>query len=161
MRRAAVVLAVLVVWSSFALAADSNVAAVVNAIERTYGMKHTHLPWIARAAIKPAMWGSGASMKFEVFEDQKLPSSVSVEELGKLASTVLGPDWKVFIRASSVRGKERTVIYVKPDGKHLLMMIVAAERDETAVMKLRLNPEQAQKWMDEPTEVGRDKGRKK
>lgn len=155
MRRAGGLVAILLLFSSVAGAADTELNAVVSAIEKVYGIRRTHLPWVARFAAKPAMWGSGARMEFEVFEDQGLPLS-RTSDLGEVTGKALGPEWRPFLRSESRRNGERAVIYVRPEGNRLLMMIVAAERDETSVVKLRLDTSRAQEWIDDPVEMGKD-----
>lgn len=156
MKRTAVLITALVLlFVPLATAADSDLNAVVTAIEKTYGLKRTHLPWVARFAAKPAMWGSGARMSFVVFEDQAVPASES-SQLSELTAKALGPEWRPFVRSESKRQGERTLIYVRPDGKHLLMMIVALERRETSVVKLKLDPDRAEEWIDEPVEMGKE-----
>lgn len=156
MKRATVVLvSLLFLLSPLATAADVELNAVVSAIEKAYGIKRTHLPWVARFAAKPAMWGSGARMEFEVFEGQALPASRS-DDLGEVAGKALGEAWRPFVRSESKKDGERALIFVRPESKHLLMMIVAADRDETTVMKLKLDPKRAQEWFDEPVEMGKE-----
>lgn len=158
-RNRAVLVAILLLFSSLARAADRELDAVTTAIERAYGIKRTHLPWVARFAAKPAMLGSGVRMSFEVFEDQALPAGAM--DLGEVTAIALGSQWRPFVRSESRRHGELTVIYVRPEGKHLLMMIVAAERDETSVVKLQLDTNIAQEWLEEPVEMGKDNGRRR
>jgi hypothetical protein len=150
MRRVALMLLVTCGLTTLAAAADHDVDALVGAIEREYGLHHTNLPWIARAAMKPALWGKGVSLNLKLFEDQPLPESASVEIIDRLTGKSLDPSWCPFIRAHSRRDGERTVIYVKPEGKHLLMLIVSAERRDTTVVKMKVNASDARNWMEDP-----------
>lgn len=157
MKRTSVVLvAIVLLFAPIAAAADAELNSVVSAIEKTYGITRTHLPWVARFAAKPAMWGSGARMEFEVFEDQGIALS-RTSDLGEVTSKALGPEWRLFLRTESRRDGERAFIYVRPEGKRLLMMIIAAERNETSVMKLKLDSGRAQEWIDDPVEMGKEK----
>jgi hypothetical protein len=157
MKRTGVLLvAIVLLFAPIAMAADPELNGVVSALESSYGIKRTHLPWVARFAAKPAMWGSGAKMEFEVFEDQGLPLTRTTD-LGEVTGKALGPEWRLFVRTESRRDGERALIYIRPEGKHLLMMIIAAERGETSVLKLKLDPSRAQEWIDDPVEMGKEK----
>lgn len=150
MKRVAVVFILLCAFSPLVTAADRDVDAVVNAMEEQYGLHHQNVPWIARAFMKPALWGSGASLSIKLFENQHLPESASLQTLDELIGKALDPSWRPFVRVNSRKDRERTVIYAKGEGKHMLMMIVSAERDETTVLKMKLDTSEARKWVDEP-----------
>jgi hypothetical protein len=154
-RPIALLLAILCCCSVLAAAADKDVSAVAKAIEREYGLKHQNLPWIARATMRPLLWGSGVSMSFALFDDQPIPRSVSLQQLDELATKALGPGWNQFVGVESSNDGERTLIYSKIQGKRMHMLIVAAERDETTVLKMKLNASQAMKSFEKPNKVAR------
>jgi len=152
MKRLITVVLLILACSAAATAADRDVDAVVNAIEQQYGMHHTNLPWIARAFIKPALWGTGAKLNMKLFEGQPLPASTSLQSIEEVTRKALDPSWRPFIQANSTRDHEKTVIYAKGDGKHMFLMIVAADREDTTVVKLKLDTSETRRWMDEPQE---------
>ncbi len=137
---------------SLALAADHDVRTVTRAIENQYGIKHKGLPWIARLAMKPAMWGSGTKLDLAMFENVPVLAGRDME-LDSLMKNTLGPEWTRFIRAESRRTGERSIIYVHTTGDKLEMMIVSIEPDEAVVLKLRTKPEEMQKWIADPDEM--------
>jgi hypothetical protein len=152
MRRVAVVTALIVIASTFAIAADRDVKSVTRAIEKQYGVKHKGLPLIARIVMKPALWGSGVSMDLAMFENLP-PTKANVPELDSVMRNSLGPEWSCFVRAGSRKTGERSVIYVRTEGDKLHMMIVSIEPDEAVVVKLKVKPDEMQKWVDDPTEM--------
>lgn len=141
-------------------AADPEINAAVKAMKSHYGIKQTHIPWIARAFMKPLLWGSGVRLGFAVFEDQALPSQTTVDELDRVIGPALGPEWHSFITSVSTRNGERTVIFVRTVKNQMQLFIVSAERDETSVVKVRLDKKSIRMWLKEPQERGRNRSGK-
>ncbi len=141
------VLAVVCLMSVVATAADQDVSAAVKALESHYGIKETHLPWIARAFVR--------SVGFAVFEDQPLPQQVTVEELDQVIRPALGPEWHSFVTVVSNRDGERNLIFARSVGKHIELFIVSAERDETSVVKVKLDTDDSRRWLQEPQDKGK------
>lgn len=150
--------ALLLVASSLALAADRDVKTVTRAIEKQYGVKHKGLPLIARMVMKPALWNSGVKLDMAIFEDVPL-RPVKSPEIDSLMGTALGSDWSPFVRSESRKTGERSIIYVRTVGEKLEMMIVSIERDEAVVLKLRVKPQEMQKWIDDPEEMAAHRNR--
>ena len=143
-----ILVALFIIWMMCVVASaqDRDVQAVVSAIEQRYGLRHRGLPWIAKPFIKTA----GAGMSIELFEDQRLPDSASLKELDDLTSGALGGGWRSFIRVDSRRDHERTLIYAKPEGRHMLLLIVAADAHETTVLKMKLGGTETKNWLENP-----------
>ena len=157
MKRLLLVLTILGCFPLAVGAVDTAVNAVARAIERTYGMKHSNLPWIARATMKPFLMGSGVSTDFVMFEHQHLPASASMQDLQDLTEKALGPEWSPFVRSESRKNGERTLIYVKFEGKHMLMLIVSSERNETTVLKMKLDDSKAIEMLKEKAGISIDR----
>lgn len=152
MKRVAVAIALVFLTSAVASAGDRDVKTVTAAIEKQYGVKHKGLPLIARIAMKPALWGSGVKMDLAMFENMPALAGHDLE-VDTLLKSTLGPDWTRFVRVESRKTGERNVIYVHTVGDKLEMMIVSIEPDEAVVLKMRIKPEDMQKWIDEPGEM--------
>jgi hypothetical protein len=153
MKRLACIAAILLFASTLVVAADRDVKTVTRAIESHYGVKHHGLPWIARIAMKPALWGSGTKLDLAMFENLPDLTKSNGLEVDGLMSSSLGSEWSRFIRVESRKTGERAVIYVRNVGDKLEMMITSIEPDEAVVLKLRVKPEEMQKWMDDPEEM--------
>ena len=137
--------------SSFAFSADSEFKGIVHSIEHTYGVHHTHIPFLGLAAFfaRPA---GVHGFKLAVFEGFQPPTDSS--EIRHVIENSLGPGWYPFVRVQS-RGKsdgETTLIYTYPCGTKLRMMIVNLEPSEAVVLKLELSEHAIEKWLKEPGE---------
>ncbi len=140
-------LAVVCLTSVAASARDQDVAAAVKALESHYGVKETHLPWIARAFVR--------SVGLAVFEDQALPQHATVEELERVIRPALGPEWHSFVTVVSNRDEERNLILARCVGKKIELLIVSAEKDETSVVKVKLDTDDSMRWLQEPQDKGK------
>jgi len=137
--------------STVAFGADPEFKGIVSSIEHTYGVHHTHIPFLGLAMFfaRPA---GVHGFKLAVFEGFHPPT-----DSGALRSTIensLGPGWYPFIRVQS-KGEsdgETTLIYTYPCGDKLRMMIVSLEPSEAVVLKMELNEHAIEKWLKEPGE---------
>lgn len=153
MKRAWVLAAVLL-CSSMAFSLDRDVKKVATALEQQYGVKFHKLPLIARIVMKPALWGRGVKVDIVTFEGLS-PDRANLEEIEGAMKDALGSDWSWFIRSTSKKTHERSVIYVRGGSDNFDMMIVSIEPTEADVVKVRLKPNEMKKWMDEPDEMVR------
>jgi hypothetical protein len=137
--------------STFALGADPEFKGIVHSIEHTYGVHHTHIPFLGLAAFfaRPAGVHGFQLAVFEGF--QPLNDS---QDVRRVVESSLGPGWYPFVRVQS-KGKhdgETTLIYTYPCGNKLRMMIVNLEPSEAVVLRMELSEHAIEKWLKEPGE---------
>lgn len=145
------VLVLVLCASTFALGADPEFKGIVHSIEHTYGVHHTHIPFLGLAAFLARPAGVHR-FQLAVFEGFQPPTDSS--DIRRVVENALGPGWYPFIRVQST-GKhdgETTLIYTYPRGNKLRMMIVSLEPSEAVVLKLELSEHAIEKWLKEPGE---------
>lgn len=137
--------------STFALGADPEFKGIVHSIEHTYGVHHTHIPFLGLASFfaRPAGVHGFQLAVFEGFQ----PTADSAE-IRRVIETSLGPGWYPFVRvqSKSEHDGETTLIYTYPCGNKLRMMIVNLEPSEAVVLKMELSEHAIEKWLKEPGE---------
>jgi len=112
------VLVLVLCASTFALGADPEFKGIVHSIEHTYGVHHTHIPFLGLASFfaRPAgVYGFQLAV-FEGFQ----PSTDS-SDIRRVVENSLGPGWYPFVRVQS-KGKhdgETTLIYTYPLRKQI------------------------------------------
>lgn len=122
----------------------------VRAIEKEYGVHHTGIPWIARAIIKPVMWGSGVSgLKLAEFENVSFESEAAQVRLADFIEQTIGPEWQNVVRVRSRHDNEITYIYMRPTGAKFTLLVVNVEPSEATVVQLNIKPSQLEKWMED------------
>jgi Methyl-CpG binding domain len=137
--------------SAFAFGADPEFKGIVHSIERTYGVHHTHIPFLGMAMFfaRPA---GVHGFKLAVFEGFQSPNDSA--DLRRTIESSLGTGWYPFVRVRS-KGKadgETTLIYTSPCGNRMRMMIVSLEPSEAVVIKMELSEHAIEKWLKEPGE---------
>ncbi|HYM78651.1 MAG TPA: hypothetical protein VE377_21960 [Candidatus Dormibacteraeota bacterium] len=137
--------------STFAFGADPGFKGIVHSIEHTYGVHHTHIPFLGLAMFfaRPA---GVRGFKLAVFEGFQPPTDSA--DIRRVVESSLGPGWYPFVRVQS-RSKqdgETTLIYAYPCGDKLRMMIVNLEPSEAVVLKMELSEHAIEKWLKEPGE---------
>ena len=136
---------------TIALGADPEFKGIVHSIEHTYGVHHTHIPFLGLAMFfaRPA---GVHGFQLAVFEGFQPPTDSS--DIRRVVENSLGPGWYPFVRVQS-KGKhdgETTLIYTYPCGNKLRMMIVNLEPSEAVVLKMELSEHAIEKWLKEPGE---------
>jgi hypothetical protein len=94
---------------------------------------------------------SGVShLKMAIFDDVDGSLRPEAADFDAFMERVMGNEYAPFVRVRSNRDDEWTYIYMHPAGNQCEMFMVSLERHDAVVMKMRLNPDAFQDWMDEP-----------
>jgi hypothetical protein len=95
------------------------------------------------------------NLQMAIFEDIPATGHSPVRDLESSLQNLVGPEYQSFIRDRNNHSQEVSLIYVRETGnKHFEMLIVSVERTEAVVMKMRLDPDAMEDWMDEPVSHG-------
>jgi hypothetical protein len=91
----------------------------------------------------------GGVRNLHVAEIEDVEGPVDGEELRQIIEKKAGAGWQRIIRETSREGGEQNLIYVRPEGDHLGMLIVDFENREMNVVQLSMNGDQLAKQIDE------------
>ena len=152
MRSLRIVLLLLCCTTS-AFARDREFRGVVNAIERTCGVHHMHIPLLGVALFFARPEGV-SGLHLAVFEGFNTPADAA--EVRRVVENSLGDGWFPFVRVLSHDDGETTLIYANPSGGKMRMMIVNLEPSEATVVELNLSDRAIKAWLKEPGENGED-----
>ncbi len=91
-------------------------------------------------------------MDLAVFEN--LNEHHDGRDIALLIRKAVGSDWKPFVQAYSSGGRgEASLVYLRPDGKNDLKLLVATVgSNEATVVQLKLNPAALERWLKSPQE---------
>jgi hypothetical protein len=144
------IICVLVVFASpTAFAGEHEFRGVVQSIEKTYGVHHTHIPLLGAMLFFARPAGVGG-VKLAVFENFEMPADAA--DFSRVVEASLGPDWHPFVRVRSRSDGETTLIYTSPAGGKMRMMIVNLEPSEATVVEMSLSDRAIKHWLKEPGE---------
>lgn len=140
-------------------ARDREFSAAVHHIESTYHVHRSHrfLMWGVGMIVKVAHPEGVSSLRLAIFEDQKFSGAGDdmqftslLEKSLRQTSDEFGTEaWQRMVRVWSRHEGERTYIYARPRGNDLELFIVALETDEAVVLKLRMNPDKLDEFVNE------------
>ena len=119
---------------------------LVRAFSRESGAKQVHVPFfgLARFVIAVGQPAGTSDIKLAIFERGDLESL----RFSSLTNSTVGSSWKPMIRVRSRNG-ESANIYVRPDGKHLNLLVTALDGGDATFVQVRIQPESLIRFVDE------------
>lgn len=129
---------------------------MVHAVEVRYHVQATRIPFMgfASAISNVATHGGVGHVQIATFEDFK--QDVNGNELAGMAEANLGPGWTRMIRETHNPGREQTLIYSRPDGNKMEMLVVDLDSKEMDIVSVAINPKYLSRFMDEHSHAGRE-----
>ena len=120
--------------------------AVVRSIELRYNAHATRIPFMGLISGIAGLSTHGGVRGLHVAEFEHFrgdgDAPVDGAEFNALIEKHVGQGWQRIIRESSRDGGEQSLIYVRPEGDHLGMMVVDLDGRELDVVQLSMNPDQ-------------------
>jgi len=128
---------------------------IVHDIEHRYHAHPTRIPFmgVISGIAGIATHGGVHNLHIATFENFKGDGDKQVDgaELLALVENHSGGGWSRMIRETSRNGDEQTLIYTRPEGKHIGMLVVDLEPHELDLVELSMNPDQLMKEAREHT----------
>ncbi|HEY8462042.1 MAG TPA: VWA domain-containing protein [Blastocatellia bacterium] len=157
----AIMIALLVTPSFFALAKGKGFKDVVKHIEKNYGAKKVRIPFLGLAnfAIKLVRPAGVKGFKLAVFEDRnfsdRLKDGPGVASFDAVMREAYNEDWQPMVQVSSKRnGASHTFIYVNSSGKDVQFALAVLEDREAVVLEVKFNPDAAARFLENPKIMG-------
>jgi hypothetical protein len=119
--------------------------AVVNGIEIRYHAHATKIPFMGLISGIAGHYTHGGVRNMHVAEFENLTEPVDGAELTALVEQRAGDGWQRMVRETSREGHEQSLIYARPEGDHMGMLVVDLDGKELDVVQLSMNPDQLAK----------------
>ncbi|HEV2350354.1 MAG TPA: hypothetical protein VG028_10970 [Terriglobia bacterium] len=94
-------------------------------------------------------------MKLALWENGKITSPKDDLDFPAVVKAGLAGGWQPMVRVWSRRDGERTVIFAKPDGKNMKLLVATVDQEDAVVIQLKINPDQLSRCIDEWSRGGR------
>jgi hypothetical protein len=119
---------------------ETGFDATVHAIETRYHVHATRIPLMgfASAVARISTKGGVGNVNVVTFEDFKGP--VDGAEFDALIEEKLGKNWKRMIRETHAKSYEQTLIYVRPEGDRMGLVVVDLEKNELDLVNVSVDP---------------------
>lgn len=128
---------------------------VVRGIETRYHAHANKMPFMGLISLVAGHATHGSVRGIHIAEIEHLDGPVDGTELNALVAQHIGAGWQRIIRDTSRSGDEQSLIYVKPEGQRLGMLVVDLDHAEMNVVQISINPD---KLSDEITEHRHGRG---
>jgi hypothetical protein len=149
-RRAALALLLVLATAAPALS-DGDHDRVVQALESGYGVRHHGVPllWLARLFVHDERL---EGLKLAIFDG--VPAGQGgATRFEEVVQGSLGHGWQPFVSVLSV--DEQTVVYARPEGNRLVLLVAARQGDRVLVLQLRPSADALRDWVDAPVQQAR------
>src|SRR5262245_11697384 len=153
----AIMTALLITPSFFALAKGKGFKDVVKHIETKYGAKKVRIPMLGLAnfAVKLIRPAGVKGFKLAVFEDQDFSARPGAASFDAVMREAYNKDWQPMVQINSKRdGLSHTFIYVKNSGKDVQFALAVLEDREAVVLEVKFNPDAAARFLENPKIMG-------
>jgi hypothetical protein len=115
--------------------------AVVHGIESRYHARATRIPFMALISGIAGLSTHGGVRGLHVATIENLEGPVDGAELNALVEQRVGRGWQRMIRETSRKGSDQTLIYVKPDGDRMGLLVVDLDGHEMDVVQVSVDPD--------------------
>jgi hypothetical protein len=141
---------------------------VVRLIEQFYHVKHSGIPFLARAGLKTAttvariaggpkgQLAEAGSVRVAYFEDQDFNSAAGFFRFKSSMNAALVQSWSPLIQVASPKAEEQTYIYLRNAGEKFNVLVVTIEPREACVVQVTLNPQTLAKLLQNPDNMGNE-----
>lgn len=141
--------------ASAARAGDREFHEIVNRMAQTYGKKPMPFMGFVSFAARFAQPEGVSDFKMAIFDGVNTGLSPDAARFDAFVQGVAGSNYHPLVRVRSGRDSEQTYIYVREAGSGWEMLLVTVEPSDAVVMKMHLNPEAMERWIDDPVENGK------
>jgi hypothetical protein len=153
MKRTALLTVAIVLAPVGLRAGDREFKNVVDALSSEFHKEPMHIPFfgLAKLVTFVAHPAGAKQLDLAIFQDL-VQEDRDGHNLGTSIRRAVGPQWKPFFQASSLRhgNNEHTFIYLREDGSDWKLLLTTVGRDQAVVLELKLNPEALQRWINRP-----------
>jgi hypothetical protein len=155
LRLSSLVLGVALVSSTGCAAADHDFNAVVSSVEQHYSAHPQRIPLMGFVSLcaRVATHGGVKGMRVAEFDNLRHDAQgrdLDTQELLDLVRSELGEEWQPMVTERSRHGSELSVVFVRPAGHSMRMLVADYENGELDVVRMELNGSQLAEFMHEP-----------
>ena len=114
---------------------------VVRGIEARYHVHANKIPLLGLMSLVADHATHGGVHSVHVAEIEHMEGPVDGAELNALVAEHVGPGWQRIVRDTNRSGDEQNLIFVKPEGGRLGMLVVDLDHKEMDVVEISINPD--------------------
>lgn len=129
---------------------------VVHGIESRYHARATKIPFMGLISALAGVSTHGGVHNLHLAEFENFSGTIDGEELNTIVTQHIGEGWQRIVRETSRSGTDQSLIFVRPEGNHLGMMVVDLDGHDLNVIQISVNPDQLSEQIREHRSHHRD-----
>lgn len=120
---------------------------VVHSVESRYHVHASRIPFMGLASViaRKATHGGVSHVQIATIED--FTQTIDGGELSALTEANIGPGWSRMVRETRNPGNEQTLIYARPDGEKIEMLVVDLDSKEMDIVGVAIAPDYLSKFL--------------
>jgi len=132
-------------------ARDKEFGVLVHYVESHYHVhrQYRFLLGFACLAVKIAHPEGVKGMKLALWENEKIRAKSDADDFPDVVKAGLAEGWQPMVRVWSRRNGERTVIFAKPDGKDMKLLVATVDQEDAVVVQVKIDPDKLSGYIDE------------
>jgi hypothetical protein len=135
-------------------ASEHDFSSVVAGVEQRYQVHAQRVPMMGMVSFVAhvATHGGVKGMRIANFENLNSAThgEFDREDLFQFVQSRLDAGWQPFVTERSNHGGEQTVIFVRPSGQSMRMLIANYENGELNLVRMEMNGDRLSHWMKDP-----------
>jgi hypothetical protein len=134
----------------YSFAADRDFDGLVAAVAHRYDAHATQIPMMSVVSLCARFATHRGVKDLRVVEFDDFKAALDVSDLTSLVRNSLGPEWQPFINEQDKQSGNQSIIFVRPKGGALRMVIADYDHHELDVVRMELSGDALAKWMKDP-----------
>ncbi|HLY43255.1 MAG TPA: hypothetical protein VKR52_18735 [Terracidiphilus sp.] len=114
---------------------------VVNTIESRYHVHATRIPFLGLISLVASRSTHEGVSSIHIAEFEHFSADVDGNELNKMVEERLGAGWERMIRETCRHGNEQTLIFSRPEGKHMGLFVLDLDGHDLDVVQVSVDPD--------------------
>jgi hypothetical protein len=114
---------------------------VVDSIESEYHVHATRIPFMGLVSLVAGAATHDGVRGLHVAEFENFKTDIDGRQLRQMVEKKLGSGWELMVRETSRKGGEQTLIYCRPEGKHMGLFIIDQGHGEMDVVQVSVDPD--------------------
>ncbi len=136
--------------AAYAFAGDRDFDGLVSGIAQSYDLRATKIPMMSMVSLCARVATHGGVKGLRVVEFDNIKISPGLPDLTSLVHRSLGPEWEPFVQERDRRGESQSVIFVRPAGEAMRMVIADYDHGELDVIRMELSGDALARWLKNP-----------
>jgi hypothetical protein len=136
--------------AAYAFAGDRDFDGLVSGIAQSYDLHATKIPMMSMVSLCARVATHGGVKGLRVVEFDNIKISPGLPDLTSLVHRSLGPEWEPFVQERDRQGESQSVIFVRPAGEAMRMVIADYDHGELDVIRMELSGDALARWLKNP-----------